>query len=541
VFGCAEVGPPPGGPEDKAPPFIIGSSPTNGATNVAIDNQAVLYFSESIVRPEGKKAVFISPRFSEEPELKWKSDRLIINFPDSFQVDQTYIISLSTDITDYRKNRLDSLTLIAFSTGATIDSGGISGQVFAGDKPAPGVLVALYNVTAPDSSVTFDSVYAQYITQTSSSGRFTFSYLPDQEFRLVVFEDRNRDEMFGSGTESFAVPDRPVVVNGELPLDELRMVMTRHDTAAARISAAGYSSQGMLRMRFSRPIDMEQIRNDPARIAAASVPDTSIVFRGQAVVDSEEQLETSVIAYIGQLAEGVYRVTMSYDSTAPPLIFDSLKVRSAEDKDAPEMTFVPGASPQFLDELVIKATFSEPLDTVALTEETFQLFDEAGAKLALSYRWLDPLRLSFQSPDVGAGGRYRMAITEFQVVDMAGNVMGDSLRELTFSTINPDSVGAIMGQIEIGLPGKTGDPVVLEFAKIGSGQTFVLPVASETFNIDVPAGKYLASGFIDSNNDGEIDLGSAVPYRLSETVTFYPDTITVRARFETAGVNITFR
>jgi len=541
IINCAEVGPPPGGPEDKAPPFIIGSEPVNGSTDVARSDHVVLYFSESIVKPEGKKAVYISPRFAEEPELKWKSDRLIINFPDSFEVDQTYIISLSTDITDRRKNRLDSLTSMAFSTGTIIDSGGISGQVFSDEKPAAGVLVALYDVAVLEADHPFDSVYGQYITQTSSSGQFTFSYLPDREFCLVAFQDRNRDEMFSYGTEVFAVPDRPTVVNGILPLDELRMVLTQQDTAAAAIKAASYSAEGMLRMRISRPIDPAQLMADPSRVKVRSTVDTTVTFLGQAIVDSAGESTSSVVAYIGRLDEGVYSVTMNYDSLVSPLGFDSLRVRGDEDKEPPQMVFEPGRHPQFLDELAMRATFSEPLDTTALTEETFQLFDEQGAQLALSWRWQDPLKLVFESTDIRAGGKYRMSVTEFQVMDLAGTVMGDSLRELAFSTIDPDSVGAIMGQVEIELPGKTHDPVVLEFVKVSSKQTFVLPVRSRDYKIEVPAGKYMASGFIDSDKDGAIGRGSAVPYKLSETVMNYPDTITVRARFETADVNIVFR
>lgn len=541
ITNCAEVGPPPGGPEDKSPPFVIGSSPANGATGVAVDDKAVLFFSESIVQPTGKKAVFISPRFLEEPELKWKSDRLIVIFPDSFEIGQTYIISLSTDITDRRNNRLDSLTSIAFSTGETIDSGNISGQVFTDDKPAAGVLVALYDMAEQGTEGPFDSLYGQYIAQTSSGGRFAFSYLPDKEFRLIAFEDRNRDERFSPGRESFAVPDRAIVVNSELRLDDLRMVMTSQDTSAASISAASYSSDGMLRLRFSSPISPSPAVGEPSVVKVFPVGDTTVEFPGQVVAEPEGPMVSILVAYVGPLAEGVYRVELNYDSTALPLVFDSLKVRSTEDKKAPEMVFEPGVHPEFIDDLKIQASFSEPLDTSIMTGETFQLFDDAEAQLALTYQWRDRLQLDFQSPDLRAGGKYRMTVTEFQIVDLAGNVMGDSLKEFRFSTIDPDSVGAILGDVEIALPGKTGHPVLLKFARVNSKQTFTLPVTPPEFKIELPAGKYLASGFIDSNGDGEIDRGSSVPYLLSETVTYHPDTITVRARFETAGISIVFR
>jgi hypothetical protein len=68
-----------------------------------------------------------------------------------------------------------------------------------------------------------------------------------------------------------------------------------------------------------------------------------------------------------------------------------------------------------------------------------------------------------------------------------------------------------------------------------------LHLSGRDFKIDVPAGKYLVSGFLDTDGDGRRGLGSAVPYRFSETVLVYTDTIAVRARFETAGVQLEFK
>ena len=223
LFRCAEVAPPPGGEEDKKAPFLMSSIPENGATSVESGNTAILYFSERIIRPKTGKAVYISPRPTSEPELKWKSDRLIINFPDSFKFDQTYIISLNTDIKDFRNNRLDSSTVVAFSTGSTIDSGEVSGSVYDAGKAKPGILVGLYDESLLPTDVSIDSVYPDYLTQSNASGQFSFKHLPSRHFRMIAFEDRNGDERFNPGREQFAVPDRPILMNGSVQLDELNL------------------------------------------------------------------------------------------------------------------------------------------------------------------------------------------------------------------------------------------------------------------------------------------------------------------------------
>ena len=541
LTGCAEVGPPPGGEEDKAAPFIISSSPTNGATNVEPDNKIILNFSERIVKPEGPRSVFISPRPTAEAKLKWKSDRLIITLPEVFDSNQTYIVSVSTDIVDLRRNRLDSSTVVAFSTGSTLDSGTVTGSVYAEGKPRPGVLVALYDPSALTGEVPLDSVYATYITQSTASGSFSFMYLPPREFSLIAFEDRNRDERFNLGREPFAVSDRPINIGGDLALDSLKLSLTEQDTAAVTVISASYTADGIVRARLSSPVNVESIVKEPSLMVLRPVADSSVTITGQAITESDSDISDELGIYAGPLDEGVYSLRILYDSTQPELVFDSLRVKPKEDSKPPEMTFRPDPLPQFLEQLVMEAVFSEPLDTTVISEQTFQLFGADGTQLALASQWVDRLRLRFESPDIAAGVSYRLRTTEFEIADLAGNTMGDSLIEHTIRTVNPDSLGTISGDIDIQLPDRAQAPAILEFTRVDNKQTFDLPVAGEQFKIDLPAGKYFANGFIDANENGIRDLGRAVPYRFSESATVYPDTIAVRARFETTGITVEFR
>ncbi len=181
LWGCAEVAAPPGGEVDKAGPYLLGSEPPNGKVGTEPGNTITLFFSEHIVEPTTDQSVFISPYQEDEPKIKWKSNRVIITLTDSFRVDQTYIVSLTSDIRDLRGNSLDSTANIAFTTGTVIDSGRIAGHVFSGEKPQGGVLIGLYDATSLDDSTTYDSLYPAYMTQSGSSGMFRLDYLPDEE------------------------------------------------------------------------------------------------------------------------------------------------------------------------------------------------------------------------------------------------------------------------------------------------------------------------------------------------------------------------
>ena len=119
--------------------------------------------------------------------------------------------------------------------------------------------------------------------------------------------------------------------------------------------------------------------------------------------------------------------------------------------------------------------------------------------------------------------------------------MGDSLISYNFSILDTDSLGAISGRVVVDLPDKSNLPIKLFFNKTGSKDSFKLNIDSEEFKIDVPAGKYLLSGFIDSDLNGEKGNGTIFPFRLAETMAFYPDTISVRARFETSEILFEFK
>ena len=541
MVSCAEVGPPPGGPEDKAAPYIVSSRPASGATDVTPDNSITIFFSERVIKPEGKRTVFISPRPATEPQLKWKSDRLIINLADSFEVGQTYIVSLSTDIVDMRRNRLDKTTTIAFSTGPTIDSGKISGVVRSGDNASPGALVGLYDTSQFSDELPLDSVYAGYLTQTGAGGTFSFDYLPSRTFRLIAFEDRNRDERFSPEREQFAVPDRVVRTGGEQFLDSLNLTLTGPQMGTGTILSASYTVDKMVRVKLSSGVNMDRLKSAPVGVVLRPVSDTSAVIMGQAVIAGPEPTGTEFTAYAGDLAEGAYIVTVLYEGFDTPFRFDSLKVRVREDEKAPEIRFLPDSRPQFLQKLKMTATFSEPLDTTRLSEQTFQLFDQEDKQLPLEMTWTDPLRLVFRSEGIKAGALYRLRVTEFEISDNAGNTMGDSLREFVVTTLDPDSLGTVTGKVTVRLADRLQAPVILRYTKLENRQTFDLPVSGREFKIDLPAGKYLANGFIDIDSSGVRDLGSVVPYRFSETVMTHPDTIAVRARFETAGVEFEFK
>ena len=542
-ISCAEIASPPGGEEDKVKPYIIGSEPANGSVNVPCGDRIVLYFSERVNPPQTGQSVFVSPRPIIKPKLKWKSDRLEIIFAGSFNINETYIVSASAGIADLRKNKLDSAGIIAFSTGASLDTGRIKGLVFSDESPKPGLYVALYDLAALTDSSAYDSLIPAYLTQTNSDGRFVFDYLPPREFRLVAFEDKNRDELFNPSREAFAVTDRPILLGGETSLDDLRLSMTSQDTLKPEIISATYTSNRLIRVRLSRKIPLDWFSKHLDQTSITLLNDTSLIYQALSLLEEESEESSNLTLVFPDLVEGKYKLQLKYDSASVALVSSDVVVKESEDKTPPSLVmFEPDQSSRFPDDLEIRMTFSEPLDTTKFTPETFYLWqEEPDSLLQLEWDWEDAFRLRFYSPNLSEGNNYRLVVTEFELIDRSGNALGDSLSEHHFSTLDYNSLGSISGQILKHISGQEKSPVVLKFRKVGQQQITTLLVEEQNFRIDVPAGDYLMTAYIDSDRNGKRGTGSIYPFSFAETQAAYPDTVSVRSRFETIGITFDIR
>ena len=550
VTGCAEIGPPPGGEVDVNGPMLIASLPADGELEVAATDRITLQFDERVVRPEQSKALFVFPRPETEPKLKWDADRVTIFFDQSFRENQTYIVTVSTELKDLRGNRLRGTSTVAFSTGDKIDSGRVAGRIAKGDKPTAGVVVALYPEQLWSDSVVYDSVYPSYVATTDKDGEFDLLYLPEGTFRLIGFLDQNSDERFNPYREEFAVVDRIVAIGRERELEDLNLGLTKLDTLSLDVTSVSVTNNNLVRVRLNKAIDPQQLKLQPERLGLIPVADQGDTIRARGFVEDGDESTSTLTAYVGELPTGVYNLSLSWDGLNPALVYDSIEYAVREDKTDPEvLKFQPSGESIEVSQVDMALSFSEPLDSTVLTSQTFTLW-QGETKVPLTYEWKDPMTLSFKAGKMEPGRDYRLDVTEFEIVDLSENPLGDSLVSYSFSTQDEESMGSASGKVKLKLNEPTDAPVQLSFKQTDGrlNRSIVLEAESRAddepdsreFLIHLPPGKYLVTGFFDRNGDGKRSLGSVLPYTTSETAEKSADTVVVRARFETAGLEFTF-
>ncbi|MBD3165978.1 hypothetical protein GF324_05235 [bacterium] len=151
----------------------------------------------------------------------------------------------------------------------------------------------------------------------------------------------------------------------------------------------------------------------------------------------------------------------------------------------------------------------------------------------------DSFRIVVSYPDTLVGGLTGVMVYREAVLDRAGNALADSVSLYRYPYLPADSLGHVTGIV-------TADkkaPIHLTLVSIAGkdlNRTLRLPEPGAFEFSDVPAGNWRLRGWLDLDGDGEYNPGGVIPYIPAEPYQVNPDTISVRARWESGGVELTF-
>ncbi|MBA3560596.1 MAG: Ig-like domain-containing protein [Gemmatimonadaceae bacterium] len=247
ALGCASQGFPPGGPEDKAAPALLSTSPDSGLVNTRPSKWAVFKFDEVISeRPQGAATldmlVLISPR-DGAPRVDWRRSSIAVRPRRDWKSNTAYTITILPGISDLRNNVRRERSTIIFGTGAVIPATSISGVVFNWVEGRPAV-AAIVEAIAADSTT--------YVAVADSTGRFALLHVTPGVYRLRGFLDANSNRALD---EREAWDSSTVTVSDSVRSD---IYAFQHDTVGPRISTVDARDSLTLRVTFDKPIDSRQ-------------------------------------------------------------------------------------------------------------------------------------------------------------------------------------------------------------------------------------------------------------------------------------------
>ena len=244
VLGCAQLGAPPGGPEDHAAPHLLRVSPDTNALN-ARPKSVELQFDEIINERPARGGDNLSGLFIVSPrrgrvDVKWHRSRIEIRPRRGWQANTTYTITQLAGISDLRGNADSVQHQYIFSTGPTRAASFIRGEVFDWATGHPAARAYIEAVHLPDSLT-----YGEYA---DSLGRFVVGYLTPGRYLVRGIIDANnnrvldRRELFDSAT---------VVLADSASHEMLAFV---HDSVGAGLAEVEVKDSVTLRSRFDRPL-----------------------------------------------------------------------------------------------------------------------------------------------------------------------------------------------------------------------------------------------------------------------------------------------
>ena len=562
---------------DTTPPEVISVSPQPDSTRVDQNSKIEITFSERMSGKPTEESIFISP-FPKKPfDYKWRGNRFILSPSEPLLESKTYVVTIGTGAQDLRRNHLSESYTFAFSTGIALDYGSISGEVwmkqedgstsfdFAQDKSLTTsefrteaeVSIWAYLSCSEHSEPISDTILIDperdkpdYITQSDVDGKYVFKNLSVGKYRLFAVEDLNRDQIWNPDKEAIGVSTQDVELTpDDVSCNHVDFILALRDTTKPNLLNCQSSNKNQIRVDFDENLRAESVLNpDNFKIKSISTSEslkvnevffkednTKNIFLLTAEMNPEERYELKVSGLEDE-SENPLDTSANICLFTGSAIFDTTgpKVISTSPEDG---------ETDVSQDAEIKLVFDEP-PSHSSVEFSFSLSDSNGVLTSGESSWENPNTFIF-SPDVFLSGRmeYQIELRGENILDLSGNSMSDSVLYFTFTTLNPDTLGSLSGNIQI-LGESPSKEIVVALSLIDKAKKRYqksLPQFGPFLFENILPGKYRVGAYLDLNGDGNLSIGDPKPFVLCEPFTFFPDTVHVRSRWETEGVELKFR
>ena len=219
---CAKRASPTGGPKDSIPPVLINASPKLNTT--FFDKYEFnLTFNEYITLKDINKQLIISPPLNSTQykvyPVTGASKKVTLKLLDSLLKNTTYTFNFGESIVDFNESNPSSYLTYTLSTGATIDSLYIRGNITDAfeNETERFISLQLYPV---DSIFTDSVIYSQkplYVTSTLDTTIYRFQNLRAGKYSIIAMEDKAGNYFFDQNMDKIGFNEKLI----ELPKDSV--------------------------------------------------------------------------------------------------------------------------------------------------------------------------------------------------------------------------------------------------------------------------------------------------------------------------------
>ena len=201
ISGCAKRGNPTGGPIDSLPPVLVNANPKLNTTN--FDSEEIrLTFDEFVKLDKVQDQLIISPPLEknayEIKPLTGVTKKVFLKFIDSLDVNTTYTINFGNSIKDNNEGNPLTFFNYTFSTGETIDSLYVKGNISDAYNIETDeyVSIHLYRI---DSTLNDSIIYIKqptYVSNSLDSTSYIFQNLKEGKYHIIAMKDVDNNYFF---------------------------------------------------------------------------------------------------------------------------------------------------------------------------------------------------------------------------------------------------------------------------------------------------------------------------------------------------------
>lgn len=522
VSGCAKRGSPTGGPIDSIPPVLVNANPKLNSTN--FDSEEIrLTFDEFVKLDKVQDQLIISPPVEksayEIKPLTGVTKKVFLKLIDTLDANTTYTINFGNSIKDNNENNPLTFFSYTFSTGETIDSLYVKGNISdAYDMVTDEyVSIHLYRIDSTlNDSIIFNK-RPTYISNSLDSTSYTFKNLRQGKYLIVAMKDVDNNYFFDPFYDKIGFIDSLItlpkdsIIDFKLFKEETELIWDKPHFLNSEKIGFGYYGK----------LDFNKLVID------SSLP------------DSVEYTFTKAIE-----KDTIY-LWLTKNS------FDSLNFNLIE-KDTTKLTTVKFDRKR--DTLIDSLSISAKTANVIHLRESFKLTSNIPIKKIedslISIKDIDSISVPFATLlndnldeidikfEVSPSDNYRIFILPEAIRDIKGvtndslqfNLVSQALED--YGNIYLDVIRNSQSKFILHLLNSSGD-VIREYNNVNQ---------NSTFNFDyIRPGKYTFRLIEDSNNNNVWDTGNYLKRVKPEPVYYFPSELEVRANWdlnETFDLNI---
>lgn len=551
---CANTrGAPTGGPKDTIPPVVLNMEPDSNAINFpVVKGKITITFDEYVQLKDPSKNIILSPPQKKRPKTSIKGKSIVVTFEEPLDSNTTYSLNFGNAIVDNNESNPLPFFTYTFSTGTTIDTMMLSGNVYdyATLLPVEGATVSLYH-NAKDSSVFNDLPAA--VTKTDKWGYFVVRNIKNVPYRVYTIKDENNNNKYDPGLELVGFLDSLYTPNVimEKGMPQLG-IYDMKDTLAcmsrpSEIELVMFPEKTT--KQYIRDYKRVSERGSYIKFGAPNVQIDSFSIKGiksSRVLQQLNATKDSLCFWIkdGSMIDDTLFVGIKYlksDSlnnlvpTAENLKFilpkalrnkdksnDRSKQGNKEKKRKDLLELSLKATPETLDQDGFVLEFPEPLLVAKQDSLRFTMIDPKQQKFNAPYTFTrdtaDLKRYILMPVDeFKKGNEYELFIPQFAFKDIYGNT-NDSTK-LKVSLPNDEKLSSIAMQLTnvdtkyiIELVNDTRDKIFRRYT-VTKDSTLLFPYLKE--------GDYSIRITQDLNANGRLDIGDVLAGKLPEKVRLY--------------------